>query len=415
MPRRVDHALDVLGQALDIGVPPPHLLAGHDVGAAAALFARGLAALLEPDGAVELVHAADEAALLNHAGRRLLGPGGVEAEQRAEGVEADVVVEARDAEQVVLDDGLCQDGGAVGRGGELVRLQALGELVDLGGRQQAVEEHLLEDAELGELGGALVLVEAAQDAAAHGSRGRQDGALDGHAQRVQALVLGDGREEADFVVALGGEEEVALGVLDAGLRQAEVQVEVRVRDGVHDVLELVDVDVGGRVVADLEVIAHDAHPHARLVLVRDFPLGAVERDLGEGLCGVEEVVVVLVRRGQQLVDGGRRVKVRRRLGGQLAQRAVADVDPQLLVVDALEGVDEGGEEGPRGDEAGALAEEGVQDGVEVGGGGSGGRGERGHVGEDGLVAGGHGGLFVARGGFCAGNGRGDFWIGFHGG
>ncbi|CRK40485.1 hypothetical protein BN1708_016807, partial [Verticillium longisporum] len=71
--------------------------------------------------------------------------------------------------------------------------------------------------------------------------------LDGHAQGVQALVLGNGGRQADVVVAGAGVEEVALGVVDAGLAEAEVEVEVAgvvgllVGHVVHDVLELVDV------------------------------------------------------------------------------------------------------------------------------------------------------------------------------
>src|SRR3569833_1649549 len=105
--------LHLLGQALDVGIPLAHLLADLFLGAAANLLARGFAAL-EPDEAVDLVDAVDEAAQLDHLGRGLLGLVAAQAQEHAEGVEADVAVEARDAQQVVLDDGLGQHGGAAG-------------------------------------------------------------------------------------------------------------------------------------------------------------------------------------------------------------------------------------------------------------------------------------------------------------
>src|SRR4051794_38073342 len=87
--QRVGDVLDLLRQALDVGIPPPHLLAHNDLGSAAALLPGCLAAL-EPDEAVDLIDAAHQAALLDHARRRLLGAVPIEAEEDAQGVEANI-------------------------------------------------------------------------------------------------------------------------------------------------------------------------------------------------------------------------------------------------------------------------------------------------------------------------------------
>ncbi|KND89494.1 hypothetical protein TOPH_05920 [Tolypocladium ophioglossoides CBS 100239] len=77
--------------ALDVGIPPPHLLASNHLGPSAALLARRLPAL-EPDDALQLVHPANQPPLLDHPCRRLLGLFCVEAQQGAQCLEADVVV-----------------------------------------------------------------------------------------------------------------------------------------------------------------------------------------------------------------------------------------------------------------------------------------------------------------------------------
>ena len=61
---------------------------------------------------------------------------------------------------------------------DLVWLQSLLELMDLGGAEDVVEEHLGEDVECGKLGGALVAVEGGEDARAIGPSGGEDGAGD---------------------------------------------------------------------------------------------------------------------------------------------------------------------------------------------------------------------------------------------
>lgn len=337
-----DHLLHVLRHAEDMVVP----------------LADGLG-ILEPDAPVDLVDLAGQAALLYHLGGGVLGLLPVQAQQHAQGVEVDVGVQVGGGEEVVLDHGAGQDGGAVGGGGELVRLQALGELVDLGGVDEPVEEHLLQHGELVQAGGALVLVQPAQGAGPQGARGRQDGALDGHGQGVQPLLLGDGAAEADLVVGLAGGEELALGVVDAGLGELEVQLDGGVLDVEDDVLHLVEVRLGGGGVVDLEVVAHDADPHAGLVLVADAPLAALERDLGQHARRLGEVLVGLVAIGDQLPDLGGLLEE----GGGLGRGRVedvegvgADLDPEVVVLPVAEGADEACEEGARVHDAEGLGE-----------------------------------------------------------
>ena len=68
-------------------------------------------------------------------------------EEGAESLKGDVVVELARGEEVVLDDGVVEDGGAVGSERLLVTLEEALELGQLGALDQPVEVHLLQNVE----------------------------------------------------------------------------------------------------------------------------------------------------------------------------------------------------------------------------------------------------------------------------
>ncbi|KUI57893.1 hypothetical protein VP1G_10994 [Cytospora mali] len=294
--------------------------------------------VLEPDTLINLVDLSGKTALLDHLGGSILGLLSVQTQQHTQSVQVDV-------------DALC-------------------ELVDLGGVDEPVQEHLLQYAKLLQPHGPLILVQPAQRTGPCGPGRCQDGALDGHGQGVQPLLLGNGAAEADLVVRLAGGQELPLGVVDAGLRELEVQLHGGVLDVEDDVLHLVQVHLGRGRVVHLQVVAHNADPHARLVLIADAPLAALERDLGQHARRLGEVLVRLVPVGDQLADLGRLLEE----GGGCGGGGVEDVEgvragfyPEVVVLPVAEGGDEGCEEGAGVDYAEGLGEGLVDYRDEVGG------------------------------------------------
>ena len=71
---------------------------------------------------------------------------------------ADVGIETRGGEEIVFYDCFCEDGAPVAGLSELMRAEGRGEFCDFLFREEAVEEHFLEDGKFRTLWGALVFV-----------------------------------------------------------------------------------------------------------------------------------------------------------------------------------------------------------------------------------------------------------------
>jgi hypothetical protein len=93
--------LDLLGQTLDVAVPQSEV----------DLRVVGLLAV-EVDDVGDLIDGAGQPVAFDHAGRISLGAVRVDAEELSEVFERDVEVDARDGEEVVLEDGFVEDSAA---------------------------------------------------------------------------------------------------------------------------------------------------------------------------------------------------------------------------------------------------------------------------------------------------------------
>ncbi|CAF3549601.1 unnamed protein product [Fusarium graminearum] len=72
----------------------------------------------------------------------------------------------------------------------------------------------------------------------------------------------------------------------------------------HDVLELVDVHLGGGRVVYFEVVSYDSNPCSSLFLIGDLALGAIEGNVSQGFGCVEEILIFLVGGSNKLSECG---------------------------------------------------------------------------------------------------------------
>mmetsp|Transcript_14903 Transcript_14903/g.35239 ORF Transcript_14903/g.35239 Transcript_14903/m.35239 type:complete len:212 (+) Transcript_14903:362-997(+) len=188
----------------------------------------------EVDELLDLIDGALQSLLNEHGGGHPLCLGRVDAKQRAELLEGDIVVQLGRGEHVVLDDRALEHRGAVVERRHLVRRQRGREGRHLVLAQQPLHEHLLEHSVARQPRGALVLVERAEQARALRPRWREYGAGDRLQQRLGELRLRDrARAEGlalqlrELVVACACLEELALRVEDARVAHLVQQAQRR--------------------------------------------------------------------------------------------------------------------------------------------------------------------------------------------